>query len=70
MIHTFKINPDIEDQLKEFNAKLPADQKVVNMVTSGDYLFLTVEKKEPSLRSDWIKGGGTRLLQEHLKRGQ
>ncbi len=70
MIHTFKINPDIEDQLKEFNAKLPADQKVVNMVTSGDYLFLTVEKKEPGLRSDWIKSGGQRLLQEHLKRGQ
>ena len=63
MIHTIKVDDEVEERLAEFNAKLPADQKIVNMVTSDHYLFITTEKKES--RTFAPMG----LLHDHFKRG-
>jgi hypothetical protein len=64
MIYSIKIDGDLEDRLREFNAKLPADQKIVSMVPNESYLFVKTEKKEHgSAKPDM------HLLTDQLKRG-
>jgi hypothetical protein len=63
MIYTIKIDSEIEPRLAEFNAKLPLDQKIVSLVASDHYLFITTEKKESKAFTPMG------LLHDHFKRG-
>ncbi len=43
MIHHIPIDGDIDARLKEFNAKLPAGEKIVSFSSNEEYLFIQTE---------------------------
>lgn len=63
MIHYLPLDSDIEERLKEFNERLPQDQKIVHMTTSSKYLFVSTEKKDVPNRITNL------LVDELTKRG-
>jgi len=70
MIHHIPIDDDIKERLREFNLKLPHDQKIISMVTSDKYLFITTEKIDSRQQLNDASGGLDRnLLRETFRRG-
>jgi hypothetical protein len=45
MVYTIRLDNDIDARIKEFNDKLPRAEKIVQMTTSGEYLFIVTENR-------------------------
>lgn len=71
MIHSLKIDGDIEEKLKEFNEKLPSAEKIVSFHANGDYLFVHTETnvQERSRDRNLLLEEFDRQARDRTKRG-
>jgi len=72
MIHSIKIDDDIEERLKEFQAKLPPAQKIVSMQHGSGYLFVHTEashQERSKNRNLLLEELDSQKARERLNRG-